>query len=83
MWYIFPQFGGLGSLSMDQRYAIKIIAAVKACIDHPVLGPRLVECTEVVLGLNELSAHEVFGFPDDRKLQSCATLFAHDCWVGV
>jgi uncharacterized protein (DUF1810 family) len=76
MWYIFPQFGGLGSSSMAQRYAIKSIAEAKAYIDHPVLGPRLVECAQAVLRLNGLSAHEIFGFPDDRKLQSCATLFA-------
>jgi uncharacterized protein (DUF1810 family) len=76
MWYIFPQFDGLGFSSTSQRYAIKSIAEAEAYLRHPVLGPRLVECCEAVAGVNAGSAYEIFGSPDDRKLQSCATLFA-------
>jgi uncharacterized protein (DUF1810 family) len=76
MWYIYPQFDGLGFSSMSRRYSIKSIAEAKAYLSHPVLGPRLVECTEAALRLEELSALEIFSSPDDMKLRSCSTLFA-------
>ncbi|WP_164101402.1 DUF1810 domain-containing protein [Candidatus Laterigemmans baculatus] len=76
MWYIFPQYAGLGFSAMSQRYAIYSTAEAKAYLGHAVLGPRLVECCEAALGIEGRSASEVFGSPDDRKLQSCATLFA-------
>jgi uncharacterized protein (DUF1810 family) len=76
MWFIFPQVEGLGSSPTSLRYAIRSIAEAKAYLGHPVLGPRLVECAEAALGVQGRSAHEIFGSPDDRKLRSCATLFA-------
>jgi uncharacterized protein (DUF1810 family) len=76
MWYIFPQFDGLGFSSTSKRYAIKSIAEARAYLSHPILGPRLRECAEAVLGVEGRSAHEIFGTPDDMKLRSCATLFA-------
>ena len=76
MWYIFPQFDGLGFSATSKRYAIKSIAEAEAYLRHPVLGPRLRECCEAVLGVEGRSAHEIFGSPDDMKLRSCATLFA-------
>jgi uncharacterized protein (DUF1810 family) len=76
MWFVFPQFDGLGHSPMSQRYSIKSIAEAKAYLHHPILGPRLVECCEAVLGVKGRSANEIFGFPDDGKLRSCATLFA-------
>ncbi len=77
MWYVFPQFDGLGFSSTAKFYAIKSVAEAKAYLRHPVLGPRLVECAEAVLGVEGRSAHDIFGSPDDLKLRSCATLFAH------
>lgn len=76
MWYIFPQLDGLGSSPMARRYAIRSVAEARAYLDHPVLGPRLVECAEAALGVDGRSALDVFGSPDDLKLRSCATLFA-------
>jgi uncharacterized protein (DUF1810 family) len=76
MWYIFPQFDGLGFSSMSKRYAVKSRAEAQAYLSHPVLGPRLIECTEAVLRVEGRSAFEIFGSPDDMKLKSCATLFA-------
>ena len=77
MWYIFPQFDGLGFSSMSKRYSIKSIAEAEAYLRHPVLGPRLLECAEALLGVKQRSASEILGSPDDMKLKSCATLFAH------
>ena len=76
MWFIFPQCEGLGSSSMSRRYSIKSGAEAKAYLNHPLLGPRLVTCMEAVLEVEGRSASEIFGSPDDMKLQSCATLFA-------
>lgn len=76
MWYVFPQFDGLGFSETSKRYAIKSIEEAKAYLEHPLLGPRLRECAELVAGTEGRSAHDIFGSPDDLKLKSCATLFA-------
>jgi uncharacterized protein (DUF1810 family) len=76
MWYIFPQIEGLGSSAMSRRYAIKSRAEARAYLDHALLGPRLLACVEALLNLEGRSVEQIFGFPDDRKLRSCATLFA-------
>src|SRR5687768_14017518 len=65
MWYIFPQFDGLGFSSTSRHYAIKSIAEAEAYLNHPVLGPRLAECAEAVLAIKGRSALEIFGSPDD------------------
>jgi uncharacterized protein (DUF1810 family) len=76
MWYVFPQFDGLGFSATSRLYAIKSLAEADAYLRHPVLGPRLRACAQAALDIEGRSALEVFGSPDDRKLQSCATLFA-------
>jgi uncharacterized protein (DUF1810 family) len=76
MWYIFPQINGLAFSATAKRYAIKSLEEAKAYLDHPILGPRLLECAEAVVQIEGRSATEVFGSPDDLKLRSCATLFA-------
>jgi uncharacterized protein (DUF1810 family) len=76
MWYIFPQIDGLALSSTSKRYAIKSLDEARAYLDHPILGPRLLECAEAVVRLEGRSAREIFGSPDDLKLRSCATLFA-------
>ena len=76
MWFIFPQFTGLGSSAMSQRYAIKSREEARAYLDHEVLGARLIECAEAALAVDEPLAVEVFPHPDDLKLWSSATLFA-------
>ena len=76
MWYVFPQFDGLGFSPTARRYAIRTRAEADAYLRHPVLGPRLVAICEAALGVAGRSAREIFGPPDDLKLKSCATLFA-------
>jgi len=76
MWYVFPQLDGLAASATSKYYAIKSVAEAQAYLDHRVLGPRLLECAEVVLQVEGRSAREIFGSPDDLKLRSCATLFA-------
>jgi len=76
MWYVFPQFAGLGSSAASREYSIKSLEEARAYLDHPVLGPRLLECAEALLKIRDRSARDILGFPDDLKLRSCATLFA-------
>ena len=76
MWFIFPQFEGLGFSETSRRYSIKSAAEAEAYLCHPVLGPRLVECAKAALSVEGRSAFDIFGSPDDFKLRSCATLFA-------
>jgi uncharacterized protein (DUF1810 family) len=76
MWYVFPQFAGLGESAMSRRYAIRSAAEASAYLSHPLLGPRLIACAEAVLAVDGRSARDIFGSLDDLKLRSCATLFA-------
>jgi len=76
MWYVFPQLAGLGMSPTSVRYSIKSRDEASAYLNHPILGPRLIECCEAALAVEGKSAHDIFGSPDDLKLRSCATLFA-------
>jgi len=77
MWFVFPQLAGLGSSPTARYYALTSLAEAQAYLDHPVLGPRLVEITRAVTELDDPDPHAVFGYPDDLKARSCWTLFAH------
>ena len=76
MWYIFPQIQGLGFSSMAQHYAIADAAEAAAYLQHPTLGPRLVEISRVLVALPGSNATSIMGTPDDLKLRSSMTLFA-------
>jgi uncharacterized protein (DUF1810 family) len=76
MWFIFPQIRGLGRSPISMEYAISSRDEAQAYLQHPVLGPRLKECTQLVLNVNGRSATDIFGTPDDIKFRSSMTLFA-------
>ena len=76
MWFVFPQFAGLGGSEMSRRYAIRSREEAQAYLDHPVLGPRLRTCTHEVLNIQQRSVAAIFGHPDDLKFHSSMTLFA-------
>ena len=76
MWYVFPQFSGLGSSAMAQRYAIRSRDEALAYLAHPTLGPRLHQVAELLLSIPSGSAREIMGTPDDLKLRSSMTLFS-------
>ena len=75
MWFIFPQIAGLGRSEMARRYAISSREEAAAYLAHPILGPRLRECTQLVLNVRDHDIHEIFGSPDDVKFRSSMTLF--------
>ena len=76
MWFVFPQIKGLGHSPMSQNFAISSLEEARAYLQHPILGPRLLECTQLVNSTTGLTIHEIFGSPDDLKFHSCMTLFA-------
>src|SRR6201987_931375 len=76
MWFIFPQIRGLGRSPISIEYAISGIEEAQAYLQHLVLGPRLKECTRLVLSVEGRSALEIFGSPDNMKFRSSMTLFA-------
>jgi len=76
MWFVFPQLRVLGRSATALRYGIGSLAEAKAYLAHPVLGPRLAECTELVNRVEGRSVHQIFGSPDDLKFHSSMTLFA-------
>jgi uncharacterized protein (DUF1810 family) len=75
MWFIFPQIEGLGQSPTSRHYSIKSLEEARQYLSHPVLGQRLTECSEAVLAVKGQSASDIFGHPDDWKLQSSMTLF--------
>jgi uncharacterized protein (DUF1810 family) len=76
MWFIFPQLAGLGHSSMAIKYAISSRREAEAYLKHPLLGPRLRECTQLVTRVEGRSIKQIFGSPDDLKFRSSMTLFA-------
>ncbi|HWX60006.1 DUF1810 domain-containing protein [Bradyrhizobium sp.] len=76
MWFIFPQIAGLGFSAMAQRYAMSSTEEAAAYLAHGILGPRLVECTGLVLGVKDKTICAILGSPDDLKFRSSMTLFS-------
>jgi uncharacterized protein (DUF1810 family) len=76
MWFIFPQLRSLGSSQMAVKFGISSRQEAEAYLKHPILGPRLRECTGLVNLVKGRSIKEIFGYPDDLKLRSSMTLFA-------
>jgi uncharacterized protein (DUF1810 family) len=76
MWFVFPQIAGLGHSAMSQRYAIASRQEAVDYLHHPLLGPRLRECTRLVCAVSGKSIESIFGWPDNMKFHSSMTLFA-------
>jgi len=74
MWWVFPQLAGLGRSSTSREYSIYSLEEARAYLHHPVLGPRLREATQVMIGHVGAKANEILAM-DDVKFRSCMTLF--------
>ena len=77
IWFVFPQLRGLGHSPTAARFGIASLSEARAYLAHPVLGPRLRECTRAVATIDGRSVDEIFGWPDNLKVRSSMTLFAH------
>jgi len=77
IWFVFPQIAGLGMSAMSRRYAIGSLDEARAYLAHPLLGARLHESAEALLGADpSLSAEWILGGIDAIKVRSSMTLFA-------
>ena len=76
MWFIFPQIEGLGHSAMAQKFAISSLEEAKAFLQHPLLGPRLRECSRLMAQVEGRSIDDILGFPDNMKFRSAMTLFS-------
>jgi uncharacterized protein (DUF1810 family) len=76
MWFIFPQLRGLGYSHMATKFGISSRQEAEAYLEHPLLGPRLRECTRLVNLVEDCSINQIFGYPDDLKFRSSMSLFA-------
>ena len=77
MWFVFPQLRALGRSATAQHFGIASRAEAEAYCQHPVLGPRLKTCSELVMAVEGKSALQIFHSPDDLKFRSSMTLFAN------
>ena len=77
MWFVFPQMRGLGASETARHFGIAAADEALAYLQHPVLGARLAECTDLVLAVTDRTALALFGSPDDLKFISSMTLFEH------
>lgn len=77
IWFIFPQIKGLGRSATSQFFGISSLAEARAYLQHPVLGPRLIKCTELVNAVESSDAEDIFGDIDTMKFRSSMTLFTH------
>jgi uncharacterized protein (DUF1810 family) len=76
IWFIFPQIKGLGRSPQSEFYGIGSLEEAAAYLKHPVLGPRLEECTILLNQVTGRTINQIMGFPDDLKFRSSMTLFA-------
>src|SRR5690349_14087001 len=67
IWYIFPQMQGLAGSALSQKYAISSRWEALAYCDHPVLGKRLRECTQLMLDVENRTIDQILSYPDDLK----------------
>ena len=77
MWFVFPQVAGLGQSSMARRFSLSSLAEARAYLKHPLLGPRLRQCTELMMAIEGRPVRQILGTPDDLKFRSSMTLFFH------
>jgi uncharacterized protein (DUF1810 family) len=82
MWFVFPQLRGLGHSSTALFYGLDSVDEARAYLAHPILAPRLRQCTETVLSVQGRSLHAIFGSPDDVKFRSSMTLFERAAGEG-
>ena len=75
MWFVFPQIAGLGQSATSKQFAISSLDEAKAYLTHAVLGPRLLECVDLVLKTPDANPDQIFGEIDALKLHSSMTLF--------
>ncbi|RYF90174.1 MAG: DUF1810 family protein, partial [Chitinophagaceae bacterium] len=76
IWFIFPQLKGLGFSENSNYYGIRDIDEANNFLGDVLLAKNLIDITTALLEQPCRDAIAIFGEPDDKKLQSCMTLFS-------
>lgn len=76
MWFVFPQLAGLARSETARFYALHSLQDAKDWLVHPILGPRLRDCTALVNAAAPRPLADILGGVDALKFRSCMTLFA-------
>jgi uncharacterized protein (DUF1810 family) len=76
MWFIFPQFKGLGISETSTKYSIQNLEEAQEYLNHAILSARILQITTELIRLDENNAIKVFGYTDSKKLKSSMTLFS-------
>ena len=77
MWFVFPQLEGLSLSATSRKFEISSLEEAIAYLEHPLLGPRLRKCTELVNSTSGKTINQILGPTDSLKFRSSMTLFAH------
>ena len=75
IWFVFPQLAILGHSWNAKYYGISGYDEAEAYLQHPILGKRLHEVTNVLLTHQKIAITDIFGDLDALKVRSCMTLF--------
>ena len=75
IWFVFPQLTALGRSPTAIRFGIASLAEAQAYLAHPVLGPRLRECSRLLAATGGRPVTAIVDPPDDLKIRSSMTLF--------
>lgn len=79
IWFIFPQAKGLGRSPRSVFYGISSLDEARAYLAHPILGPRLKECVDLVFSHQRVPLEQILGDVDAMKFLSCIELFSEAC----
>ncbi|WP_295555389.1 DUF1810 domain-containing protein [uncultured Hyphomicrobium sp.] len=79
IWFIFPQAKELGRSERAVHYGIGSLEEARAYLAHPILGPRLKDCVELVLSHHDVPLEHILGGVDAMKFLSCIEIFSDAC----
>ncbi len=75
IWWIFPQLAKLGRSSRAVHFGLSGVDEAQTYLAHPILGPRLIEVSELLLTHAGTDPAVILGPVDALKVRSCMTLF--------
>jgi uncharacterized protein (DUF1810 family) len=75
IWWVFPQLESLGRSPRARHFGLAGPEEARAYLAHPVLGPRLVRASGLLLAHDGTDPEEILGPVDALKVRSCMTLF--------
>ncbi|MBN8912875.1 MAG: DUF1810 domain-containing protein [Rhizobiales bacterium] len=79
IWFIFPQAKGLGRSARSEFYGIGSLDEARAYLAHPILGPRLKQCVDLVMSHEAIPLEDILGGVDAMKFLSCIEVFSDAC----